>query len=619
MATLSLAWACGGSAIDDAARAELRAAEDPHSFARPQEIAVTHIALDLDVDFDGRRVSGTATLALENLSGAETLVLDSRDLEVESVTLDDGTSTEFHLGEQDAEPSLGQPLIVKVAPHTTSVTIEYRTSPVAAALQWLDPQQTAGRELPFLYSQGQAILTRSWIPCQDTPAVRTTYDAVLRVPPGMLALMSAENPREKTADGVYRFRMPQPVPSYLIALAVGDLEFRDLGPRTGVYAEPPVIDAAAHEFADTEAMMEANERLYGPYRWGRYDILVLPPSFPFGGMENPRLTFVTPTILAGDRSLTSLIAHELAHSWSGNLVTNATWDDLWLNEGFTVYVERRVMEQLYGRDLAEMLWVLGSEDLGTTIERLGAEDPDTRLSVELAGRDPDDAFSDVPYEKGSLMLRAIEEVVGREELDRFLRAYFEAHSFRSLATRDFVEYLRRRLPAAVGEGGIDVEGWIHDPGLVASAPRPESSLFEPVERQVDAWRAGAKPEELVTAGWSALQWQHFLRGLPEEIDAGRMEELDSEFGFSRTGNDEILFEWLVHVVSSGYERDYGLLEEFLGRQGRRKFLRPLYQAMSETPEGLARAREIYGRARPTYHSVSRGTIDDIVEWSGKTE
>ena len=245
--------------------------------------------------------------------------------------------------------------------------------------------------------------------------------------------MSASNPQIKNETGSYHFEMKQPIPSYLLALAVGDVEFKRVSNRAGIYAERTVLDSAVWEFADLEKMIHGAEELYGAYLWERYDVLVLPPSFPFGGMENPRLTFATPSILAGDRSLTSLIAHELAHSWSGNLVTNRTWNDFWLNEGFTVYFEHRIMEKLYGRDYAEMLALLSLQDLRETIQSLKDENlyADTKLKLDLAGRNPDDGVTDIAYNKGYFFLRLFEERYGRERFDSFLKHYFSSNAFKS--------------------------------------------------------------------------------------------------------------------------------------------------------------------------------------------
>ena len=348
-------------------------AKDPHSLSNPEEIRVRHIDLDLNVSFPEKTLYGTAVLFLERLNAeAPRIVLDTLDLnifEVESASGDEAYQVaRFAAGE--ADPILGAALSIELPPSVDRIRIKYSTSPDARGLQWLEPRHTAEKKDPFLLTQSQAINARSWIPLQDTPQVRMTFRANIKCPEHLMAVMGAANNPQVLAAGNYSFEMPQPIPSYLIALAVGDLSFRALGSRTGVYAEPSVIDSAAAEFSDLEAMMANAERLYGPYRWDRYDVLVLPPSFPVGGMENPRLTFATPTILAGDKSLVSVIAHEIAHSWAGNMVTNATWDDIWLNEGFSVYVERRLVEEIYGKSRADMEASLGLEELREEIARL---------------------------------------------------------------------------------------------------------------------------------------------------------------------------------------------------------------------------------------------------------
>ena len=595
-----------------AATGQPAAAKTPHSYARPAEAAVEHLTLDLNVDFTRSQLAGTAALRIRNSGKATRLVLDARDLTINRVTLDGGSEAKYNLGQ--AEGTFGAPLEIEITPQTKTVTIEYATSPNAAALQWLEPPQTAGKKFPFLLSQSQSILARTWVPLQDTPQVRFTYDATVRVPRELMAVMSAENPTVKTADGIYRFNMPQPIPSYLMALSVGDLTFRTLGRNTGVYAEPAVIDRAAREFADTQKMMAAAEELYGPYRWGRYDMLVLPPSFPFGGMENPRLTFLTPTMIAGDRSLVSLIAHELAHSWSGNLVTNATWNDFWLNEGFTTYIERRISEELHGREHAEMLWTLGLKDLRDDLQELPPEMQS--LYIDLAGKDPDEGFSQVPYEKGALFLRLIEETVGREKFDAFLRQYFDDFAFQTMTTDRFLQLLRERLlvPNGIDESRLQIPEWIHRPGLPANAPAPRSQAFVRVEEQAKAFSGGASAASLQTRKWTTQEWLHFIHALPRDIGPQRMKQLDDRFNFTRSGNNEILAAWLDLAIQNRYEPAYPALEQFLTSQGRRKFLEPLYKRLAATPEGMERARAIYTKARPTYHSVSRQTIDQVLKW-----
>jgi leukotriene-A4 hydrolase len=582
------------------------AARDPHSYSRPNEVRVEHIALDLSVDFAKKQLAGTATLRIRNNTGAKTLVLDTHTLEIRRVTLQPGgTQAPFKLG--NADPIFGSALEIPITPETTSVAIEYSSSPSAKALQWLEPAMTAGKKQPFLLSQSQAILARSWVPCQDTPGVRFTYDANVRVPKELLAVMSAENPQARNEQGVYQFRMPQPVPSYLLAIAVGDLEFHPFDTRSGVYAEPSVLDAAAKEFVDVPKMIQTAESLYGPYRWGRYDLLVLPPSFPYGGMENPRLTFLTPTIIAGDKSLVALIAHELAHSWSGNLVTNATWNDFWLNEGFTTYFEHRITEQLYGREYSEMLWSLGvtevQEELPTLTEK------DQHLYVDLTGRDPDEAPTLV-YEKGALFLRAMEEAAGRPRWDQFLRAYFEKFAFQPMNTVRFVEHLKASLPDVVQK--VNPDAWIHAPGLPANAPQPRSEAFSKVEGAAKAYAQGAGPESIPLDQWSSHERVHFIQSLPM-LPQERMAMLDGRFDLSDSGNNEVLSAWLEKSIDARYKGAYPAVERFLTVQGRRKYLKPIYEKLAKNPEDRAFAKQIYATARPSYHPVSQGTIDEILK------
>jgi aminopeptidase N len=596
--------------------------DDPHSYANAAEVRVSHVALDLTADFEGQTLAGTATLELERVAGASELVLDTRALEIEAVRLPGSQeSLEWALGESD--PVLGQPLTVVLPPEADRVEVAYRTTDGAAAVQWLGPEQTSSGA-PFLFTQGQAILTRTWIPTQDSPGIRQTYSASITVPEELVAVMSAEmlTPEGEPGPGgtTYRFRMENPIPPYLIALGIGDLAFREVGPRTGVWAEPQVVEAAAYEFGEMEEMLETAEALYGPYRWGRYDVLVLPPSFPFGGMENPRLTFATPTILAGDRSLVSLIAHELAHSWSGNLVTNAVWSGFWLNEGFTVYFENRIMEAVYGEDYARMLEQLGRSGLRAEIEgELGGyASSETILHLDLTGRDPDAGMTAIAYDKGAAFLRTIESVVGRERFDAFLRDYFDAFAFQPMTTEKFLAYLDEHLLSEDPEWREQIrpEEWVYEPGLPDNMPTVESERFAVAADQAEAFLRGTPPAELATEGWSTHEWLHFLRSLPRELSEARLRALDTAYGLTESGNSEILFEWLRLAIANRYQPAFGALEDFLTEQGRRKFLRPLYQDLSATAWGTELAERIYRQARPMYHAISRNSIDEVLGWAG---
>lgn len=587
--------------------------DDPHSFARPSEAVVRHLDLELKVDFGEKILSGFARYRIHN-NGAEQIVFDARGLAIKRVTAGQ-PEKEAAFNLSAPVPHLGSALTIDIDPSVEIVTIYYSTTPEgAAALDWLDPEQTADKKHPFLFTQGQAILARTWIPCQDSPGIRITYNARIEAPKELMAVMSASNPQRKNSSGVYNFTMAQPVPPYLIALAVGDLQFKAVGERTGVYAEPSMVDKAAFEFADMEKMLLAAEEIYGPYLWDRYDVIVLPPSFPFGGMENPRLTFATPTVIAGDRSLTSLIAHELAHSWSGNLVTNATWNDFWLNEGFTVYFERRIMERLYGVNYTNMLALLGFQDLEAVVEDLwtSGDSLGACLKLNLEGRDPDDGMNDVAYEKGALFLTLLEEKTGRKNFDDFLRQYFERHKFQAVTTEEFLAYLEEHLISKYGLD-VNIDEWVYKPGIPANVPKAGSNKFDLVDAQVERLDAGADPPSLDTRGWTTHEWLHFIRRLPKDLDESVMKSLDDTFGFSDSGNSEILNVWFELAIRNGYsDRILPKIETFLVEVGRRKFLTPLYRSFKETGQ-LETARDIYRKARPNYHSISRKTMEDLLE------
>ncbi|HEV7661862.1 MAG TPA: M1 family metallopeptidase [Allosphingosinicella sp.] len=591
------------------------AARDTASYARPEIARVTHVALELDADFDAHRMAGTATLDIQAAPGAEEIILDSRGLEIERIADAGGNALPFALGPNDA--TRGRPLTVRIGA-ARRIAIRYRSGADAAALQWLTPEQTAGKAHPYLLSQGQAILNRTWIPTQDSPGIRQTWEARITAPAPLKVVMSGER---LTPDGepagpgrrAFRFRMTHPVAPYLIAVAAGDIVFRPLGRRTGVWTEPAMIDRAAAELVDTEAMVEAAERLYGPYRWGRYDVIVLPPSFPYGGMENPTLTFLTPTFIAGDRSLVGLVAHELAHSWSGNLVTNANWTDSWLNEGFTSYFENRIMELVYGRARAGQEESLSWDDMQAALRELGADAPATALHNIADG--PDGGSSGIVYDKGAIFLRTIEHIVGRARFDAWLRSYFDRHAFQPMTSELFLADLRANLvrgDAALGRR-LDLDRWVYQPGLPDNAARPDPAAFAGVDAAAQAFNAGGGAGAVPYAGWNWAERVRFLKALPRQLPRARLDEIDRVFGLSQSGNSEVLFVWLRLALRNRYEPAIAVTERFLLSMGRRKFVQPLFQALIEQGDwGRPIAERLYARARAGYHNVTAAAVDRLL-------
>lgn len=585
---------------------------DFHSFAQPNHLAVKHLSLNLKADFEQQILSGSVTLKLErNNPEADTLYLDALDLKIIKAEVA-GKEVPFQLAEKVEH--LGSQLAVVVGKSATDVTISYQTSPDAAAVQWLAAEQTAGKVAPFLFTQGQAILTRSWVPLQDSPMLKITYDAQIEVPSNLLALMSAENnPKALAADGKYSFKQSKPIAPYLMALAIGRIAYKGYQDEYGVYAEPELLEKSFNEFVDMPNMVSAASKLYGNYMWGRYDVLVLPPSFPFGGMENPCLTFATPTILAGDRSLVSLVAHELAHSWSGNLVTNKTWDDFWLNEGFTVYFERRIMEAIEGPDYAEMLESLGFKDLQRTFEDLKDVPDDTKLKLNLKGRNPDDGVTEIAYEKGYFLLRYLENLVGREKWDAFLNKYFSTHAYGGLTTEEFLPYLETNLLLPVGKklSDTDVEKWVYQQGYPESGLQPTAKRFQAVQNFVENSGKVYTGDAELQAKWSTHEWLYFLNLLGTQSLA-QMAELDKAYKLSATGNSEIACVWFQNAAKVGYQPAFPAMKAFLNKTGRRKFLMPIYKALLTTETGKAEAIEIYKTSRQNYHFVARRSLDELL-------
>lgn len=583
---------------------------DPHSHYDTTQPRACHLRLKWFVDFENHQIHGSVTIELEKASEGH-LDLDTKAIEIHSIGTQNGLDIAYHLGEED--PILGRRLRLELPSDTASVTIHYTTSPEAIALQWFEPEMTLGKRHPFMYSQCQAIHARSIIPCQDTPRVRVSYNAEVTVPEKLSVVMSAgpAGDIQDKEDRTFHFEMPQPIPPYLLAIAVGDLKSRDLSARARVWAEPEMVERAAHEFAEVEQMIETAEELFGPYEWERYDMLVLPPAFPYGGMENPRMTFLTPTVIAGDRSLVDVIAHELAHSWTGNLVTNASMDHFWLNEGFTTWAERRILDALHGEEASALRWAIGQKALDESIERFGNDSPLTKLHTDLRGVDPDDAFSSIPYEKGARFVTAIERHVGREQFGRFIRKYIEAFRFTSITTEEFLTFLNQELPGAAD--AVYAETWLNGTGLPDSAPIFKSEKLNELTSAADAFAEGKRPSAQQVNSWDSSELLVFLQHLPRELDHESLKWLDESFSLTRRGNYEINVEWLTIAAGSDYEPTFDRIREVLMEVGRMKYLRPLYSALGQHSRTQTLARKIYAQGKALYHSLSRRVIESVME------
>ncbi|MFN6293684.1 MAG: M1 family metallopeptidase [Bacteroidota bacterium] len=675
-----------------------------HSYANDGEFLITHMDMRLAVNFADKTIEGWVEYSLVHaylrdnrkpgsvppdhfnpITGNHILLLDHRDMDVlgvyaggsfdkKSGKLKNGAKgLLFEVGSGVADTLLfGKPLEIEVPRSQSKIVIHYKTRPSAGALQWLSPAQTYDQTHPFLFSQSQSILARTWIPLQDKPSIRFTYTSEVMVvcgigvedsdinPTDFNVVMSAVklgNPEGDIVSNnkVHRFEQKKPIPSYLMAIAVGSFGYKSLGKNTGVYAEHKLLQKAAWEFADLQEMVDAAGEMFGEYAWGDYNVLVLPPSFPFGGMENPVVTFATPTIIAGDRSLVSLLAHELAHSWSGNLVTNRTWDDFWLNEGFTVYVESRIMEQLYGKNYADMLRVLGKGELDKTLGWMLKEAPeDSHLRLHLGERDPDEGLTDIAYEKGRFFLMMLEQLYGRASFDEFLNGHFRKYAFGTVTTDLFLADLKAFHEKQVTGNGVGplptwrdfeprVMAWIDGEGLpVGGFPKLESKEFERVEQQVSKFLVSGEPlhagnsipcdaSVIDTSGFTTHHWLHLLRklhtradGSPGRLSREEMAGLDARFHFTQTQNAEIACDWFVLSIQSDYRPAYQAMHDFLLKVGRRKFLMPIYEALLAQyvvkdgkyewafAQGKEMATEIFLQAEPGYHSVAARSLRELL-------
>jgi aminopeptidase N len=611
---------------------------DAHSYANLSEISTKHLHLELDVNFDNQTIYGIARHEMKN-NGADTAIFDINGLMIQKVTIGEKGSEEeadMFIDKMDKDSILGQALMVPIKEDTKFVNIYYQTTERSDALDWLDTNLTSSKTKPFLYTQGQAILTRTWIPIQDSPSNRITYSAEVKVPADLMAVMSAHNPTKRNKEGLYHFEMKKPIPAYLIALAVGDLEYHSFSANSGVYAEPELLSACAYEFDAIPQMISAAEKLYGPYQWEQYDILVLPYSFPFGGMENPMLTFANPTLLAGDKSLVSVIAHELAHSWSGNLVTNRTWNDFWLNEGFTVYFEQRIMESIYGKEVADILALIEFDELRDELKRIqkSPHPDDSKLHLNLEGRNPDDGMTDIAYVKGAFFLKTLEAHVGREKFDVFLKSYFETFQFKTVDTKQFIRFLDEHL-LAKEKGVFDYDAWIYNEGLPTNCLQLHSTRLDEMQKLADNFTHGKvsfapkvtytykkvgkrrkkikRVEQIKYQDHIVQEWQTFIRRLPRNLPLAKMKEIDRYLRFSFSGNSELLTEWFILSANNGYaQTNKHQIAIFLTKVGRRKYLMPIYEALLLNKSTRNFAIQTFQGAKENYHAVSRKSIEALL-------
>ena len=572
----------------------VRHPDDLSSLSNPNEVVVTNLKWEAAVDFDETNLVGKVTYTLQrNTRDAKRLCLDTSHLVIQGVTGDTNVSLSYKL-HPVSKPHLGQLLEINLDPSTKAVTVAYNTTPQSSASQWLPPSQTAGKKHPYLFTQCQAIHARSLFPCQDRPGVKMTYSAKITCPRWSTCVMSALlQKQEEVGDKiVFFFLQPVPISSYLVALAVGELAKVDICETVAIYSEPCVAEAAAHEFAQTNDFLKIATDLAGTeYVWKRYDLLCLPPSFPYGGMENPCLTFVTPTLLAGDRSLADVVAHEIAHSWTGNLVTNATWQHFWLNEGWTTWFQRKIMAKIHKDEkFVDFDAIGGYKTLQETVEHM--PDKFTSLIPLLGDTDPDEYYSSVPYEKGFNLLYSLEKRVGTPDFEAFFKAYVKTFAYKTLTSEDFKDFFITFFKGREEIKTIDWEAWFHHPGMPPEVSVFDQSIAKEAQQLAGLWLAvdtngGALPDTDISS-WTTNSVLCFLDALQgHTFKLSSIFAMNAKYGYAESHNAEILFRFCQLALAAKDRYILPVVVRFITTQGRMKFTRPLYRSLYQFDRVLA--------------------------------
>ncbi|ETN37058.1 leukotriene A-4 hydrolase/aminopeptidase [Cyphellophora europaea CBS 101466] len=616
---------------------------DPNTLSNYNNFRTTHTSTNFDILFNEQKLSGTVTHTLESITKAEAheIILDTSHVQIKQVKVND-QSAKWELAPR-MEP-YGSALKVKldkpVALHDSiTLAIDVDTTAACTALQWLTPAQTSNKKHPYMFSQCQAIHARSIFPCQDTPDVKATFDFTVNSPLPVIAsgIAASSNPDTSSADGnaqTYKFEQKVPIPAYLFAIASGDLSFASVGPRSTVATGPDELQECKWELeADTEKYLKAGESLVYPYAWGEYNVLVLPPSFPYGGMENPIYTFATPTIISGDRQNVDVIAHELSHSWSGNLVSNASWEHFWLNEGWTTYLERRIQAIVHGgNEWRDFSAIIGWKALSDSIAQYGDDHEFTKLVIDLKGKDPDDAFSSIPYEKGFVFLYYLEKLLGQESFDEFIPHYFTVWKGKSLDSYDFKATLLdffsadKHADEAKKLDQVDWDTWFYSPGFPKWDPKYDTKLVDPALRLAKHWYRFTNPDDPASwgptwvdvDGWSANQMVVFLEqvlAFDKPLPAAHANYMGAIYNVKDTRNVEVSSRYLQVAMAAGDWNVHVFVTELLGRVGRMKFVRPLYRGLVKMG-AINEAVACFEKNKDFYHPICRQMI--VKEIFGKT-
>ena len=611
--------------------AKIHPPRDPNTLSNYNNWLTTQTETDFTILFDEQKLKGTVLHKLRSITDAETkeILLDTSYLDISEVLVDGIPARWSLLPRFEPYGSALKIELAKAVPldKVVEVSIDVATTSSCTALQWLTPAQTSNKKHPYMFSQCQAIHARSIFPCQDTPDVKApfTFNIKSALPVIASGLRDSSNPTSASASRqLYKFHQPIPIPSYLFAIASGDIATAKIGPRSTVATGPDELEGCKWELeADTERFIEIADSIVYPYAWGEYNVLILPPSFPYGGMENPIYTFATPTIISGDRQNVDVIAHELSHSWSGNLVSNASWEHFWLNEGWTTYLERRIQAGIHGDDaFRDFSAIIGWKALTDSINQFGEQHEFTKLVVDLKGKDPDDAFSSIPYEKGFIFLYHIEKLIGKDSFDKFIPYYFTKWKGRSLDSYDFkatlLEYFEKDEKISAKLQQIDWDTWFYAPGF---PPKPHfnTKLADIVYELSDKWQAlsngdsNFKPSDKDMGGLTANQQVVFLERMllaQKPLSAAYAVLMGNIYGFKETKNVEVSSRYYQLAMKAGDSTILSSVADLLGQVGRMKFVRPLYRGLIKRDLKLAEAT--FEENKDFYHPICRQMVEKIL-------
>ncbi|KAK3906440.1 peptidase family M1-domain-containing protein [Staphylotrichum tortipilum] len=597
---------------------------DPNTQSNYDAWRTRHTMADFAVDFAAKCLRGSVVIELESQTdrASTEIILDSSFVDVADITLNAAPS-KWEV--KDRTGPSGSPVHIAVPDgagkgEVVKLGIQLATTDKCTALQWLSPAQTSNKKAPFMFSQCQAIHARSIFPCQDTPDVKSTYDFVIRSPHVVVAsgVPLPEATEAAGDDKIYKFRQNVPIPSYLFALASGDIASAPIGRCSSVCTGPNELKASQWELEDDmDKFLDAAEKIVFPYRWGEYNVLVLPPSFPYGGMENPIFTFATPTIISGDRQNIDVIAHELAHSWSGNLVTNGSWEHFWLNEGWTVYLERRILASIHNNNAYfDFSAIIGWKHLEMSVEEFGADHEYTKLCINHKGIDPDDAFSSVPYEKGFHFIYSLDRLVGRENFDKFIPHYFAKWANKSLDSYEFKQtfldfFSTPEYASLQGKlAEIDWEGRFYTPGL---PPKPEfdTSLVDVCFQLAGKWKQkDFSPSSSDTSSWTGNQVLVFLnlvQNFEEPLTVEQSQSMGKVYGLADSKNVELKAAYYQIAMRAKDTSAYPGIVELLGEVGRMKFVRTLFRSLTKVDRDLA--VKTFEKNRDFYHPICRALVE----------